>query len=173
MCYWKDDSDFFLSIRHWTQREREKNKRIRLRTAGAPTFSLAPSIQVAVWQRRTLWRITNECVNCLLLATLVGMRSQAAGVDFTLRRPCRLLVLLFYSALLCSSCSTFSNAVEPIQSIEALNRNKGARTTSTSYIVDMVAGNLSHTPHSVLDTLTRHEQSRTNVSLNSIWNKPL
>lgn len=47
-------------------------------------------------QSWSLWRITNECVNCLLLATLVGMRSQAAGVDFDCSVSSLVLLVLFW-----------------------------------------------------------------------------
>lgn len=54
----------------------------------------------SVRQSRSLWPITNECVNCLLLATLVGMRSPlgwAAGVHIhthTHTHTCASLALL-------------------------------------------------------------------------------
>lgn len=72
------------------------------------SVSHAPLVE-SVRQSRSLWPITNECVNCLLLATLVGMRSAwAAGVHIHTHthalRPTNRSVssLVLFCSLLCS-----------------------------------------------------------------------
>lgn len=56
-------------------KEQSFSKTAKSGSVGQRVVSVSPAPVESVRQSRSLWRITNECVNCLLLATLVGMRS--------------------------------------------------------------------------------------------------
>ena len=105
-----------------SQREREKNKRMH-RPVNVSKYGRG-SVLVRCTRdgdgataRSARRRITNECVNCLLLATLVGMRSRAAGVDLAHSILLALFVSVCVSEHICVCvCVCRLHAVVPIRS---------------------------------------------------------